>query len=250
MERLMKSKSILSDNVSDETAQPAIVQHAYLLARSIATQFQNEGSEALKRNVRWLDELETRHGCIMLLHHLEMVENSIYLGPELRRHIALKSKRALFAPNELAHSICPMDHVRVTAYHQHFYLSNGDDYQQVVKTCLKDLQGEWMVSFSVRVDSNKPYILTIFRVLGELLLLERFNGSHVSDKNPEKTERLSPREQQVLLLIAEGHSSSAIAEKLNISPLTVKTHRQALMAKLQVKNVAGLVRHAVDIKAK
>lgn len=56
---------------------------------------------------------------------------------------------------------------------------------------------------------------------------------------------LSPREREVLLLIAEGSTSKEIAARLHISVQTVETHRCNLMSKLGVHNVAGLVLCAV-----
>ncbi|HMJ05285.1 MAG TPA: response regulator transcription factor [Chthoniobacterales bacterium] len=55
---------------------------------------------------------------------------------------------------------------------------------------------------------------------------------------------LSPREQEVIRLIARGSTSKEIANKLFISAATVETHRTNLMAKLGVRNVASLVLYA------
>jgi DNA-binding NarL/FixJ family response regulator len=57
---------------------------------------------------------------------------------------------------------------------------------------------------------------------------------------------LSPREREVLKLIASGLSSKAIARELDISPKTVETHRSRLMTKLDLHSVADLVRYAVE----
>lgn len=56
---------------------------------------------------------------------------------------------------------------------------------------------------------------------------------------------LTPREREVLKLIAEGLTSSEIAEALDISLRTVQKHRTNLMEKLDVHNVAGLTRTAI-----
>ena len=56
---------------------------------------------------------------------------------------------------------------------------------------------------------------------------------------------LSPREKEVLQLIAEGHTSAEIGRLLFISEKTVEKHRTKLMEKLSVRNLAGLVRLAV-----
>ncbi|SEN07590.1 response regulator [Palleronia pelagia] len=56
---------------------------------------------------------------------------------------------------------------------------------------------------------------------------------------------LSPRERQVLHLIAEGCSNAAIAERLSVSVKTVDNHRTRLMAKLEVHSVAQLLSYAL-----
>jgi len=56
---------------------------------------------------------------------------------------------------------------------------------------------------------------------------------------------LTPRERQVLQLIAEGHSSKQIAAVLNISVNTAETHRNRILEKLDIHEVAGLVRYAI-----
>lgn len=58
-------------------------------------------------------------------------------------------------------------------------------------------------------------------------------------------ERLTPREREVLQLIAEGHTNTAIAQILKISVKTVEKHRRNLMSKLDVRNLAGLIRTAI-----
>jgi DNA-binding NarL/FixJ family response regulator len=56
---------------------------------------------------------------------------------------------------------------------------------------------------------------------------------------------LSPREKEILQLIAEEHTSSEIGKLLFISEKTVEKHRANLMEKLHVRNLAGLVRLAI-----
>jgi DNA-binding NarL/FixJ family response regulator len=60
-------------------------------------------------------------------------------------------------------------------------------------------------------------------------------------------ERLTPRQREILQLIAEGATTKAIAETLRISVKTVETHRAQLMERLAIHDVAGLVRYAVKI---
>jgi len=66
--------------------------------------------------------------------------------------------------------------------------------------------------------------------------------------NQAELPALSRREKEVLELIAEGYTNPEIAEKLFISPSTVDSHRKNLIAKLNVKNTASLVKLAVERK--
>jgi DNA-binding NarL/FixJ family response regulator len=56
---------------------------------------------------------------------------------------------------------------------------------------------------------------------------------------------LTPRQREVLELIAKGYSTKNIARSLEISAKTVESHRAQLMERLQIHDVAGLVRYAI-----
>lgn len=56
---------------------------------------------------------------------------------------------------------------------------------------------------------------------------------------------ISKRESEIITLIAEGFTNAQIAEKLFLSAHTINTHRKNIMAKLGVKNTAGIVMYAV-----
>ena len=58
---------------------------------------------------------------------------------------------------------------------------------------------------------------------------------------------LTPREQQILRLVAEGFSNKEIAEKLFISPKTVENHRTSIMSKLDLHSTIELVRYAARV---
>jgi DNA-binding NarL/FixJ family response regulator len=60
-------------------------------------------------------------------------------------------------------------------------------------------------------------------------------------------EGLSSRQTQILKLIAEGRTTKQVALQLAISVKTVETHRSALMKRIGVRDVAGLVRYAVKV---
>lgn len=62
---------------------------------------------------------------------------------------------------------------------------------------------------------------------------------------PSAADLLSPRERQILLMVARGASSSAIGEALHLSPKTVDTYRSRLMAKLGLGDIAAVVRWTI-----
>lgn len=58
-------------------------------------------------------------------------------------------------------------------------------------------------------------------------------------------ERLTPRQREVLQLIAEGNRTKEIAKRLKISAKTVEMHRTQIMDALDIHDIAGLVRYAI-----
>ena len=84
---------------------------------------------------------------------------------------------------------------------------------------------------------------------GEVYLSPGITGvviaSCMDGKADATGDPLSPRERQILQLVAEGNSSKKIARLLNISPKTAESHRYSIMRKLGIHEVAGLVRYAI-----
>ena len=64
-------------------------------------------------------------------------------------------------------------------------------------------------------------------------------------KDGVAAEPLTPRELQVLTLIAEGNTTREVAQKLNLTAKTAESYRTGVMAKLDIHETAGLVRYAV-----
>lgn len=58
-------------------------------------------------------------------------------------------------------------------------------------------------------------------------------------------DQLTPRQREILQLIAEGRSTKEIAKQLALGVKTIETHRAQLMGRLNIHNVAGLVRFAI-----
>lgn len=76
-------------------------------------------------------------------------------------------------------------------------------------------------------------------------LLDEFLAVEADSEERRPFDLLTPREREVLQLIAEGHTNTAIARMMNVTVKTVEKHRTSLMSKLKVHDVAGLVRVAI-----
>ena len=77
-------------------------------------------------------------------------------------------------------------------------------------------------------------------VVAEYLRLRQERGA---DGSPFDT--LTGREREILRLLTEGNSSKEIAADLGVSPKTIETHRANIMRKLDIHNIADLVRYAI-----
>jgi DNA-binding NarL/FixJ family response regulator len=83
----------------------------------------------------------------------------------------------------------------------------------------------------------------------------RYLGASLTDiavqgltSDADRGNTLSPRERQILVMVASGKSSAAIGEELHLSPKTVDTYRSRLMAKLKLADLPALVRWAIREK--
>lgn len=103
---------------------------------------------------------------------------------------------------------------------------------------LKDTPPEELVQAIETVNAGEAYFSpSVARIALNQYVAE-------SDSNSPLT-RLSEREREVLVQIAEGKSNKEIASHLNIGVRTVETHRERIMRKLDIHSVAGLTKFAI-----
>lgn len=104
---------------------------------------------------------------------------------------------------------------------------------------LKSDAGQLLVAAVTALAQHKPY----FTAKVSALVLEGY-------LHPETRENpaLTPREREILQLIAEGKSSKEVADTLGISVKTAETHRVNLMRKLNLRSVSEVVRYAIRNK--
>lgn len=78
------------------------------------------------------------------------------------------------------------------------------------------------------------------------ILIDSYINERRASEGKSPLEQLSPREREVLQLVAEGNSSSEIAEMLYLSVKTIETYRSRLMQKLGIKDLPSLVKFAIQ----
>jgi DNA-binding NarL/FixJ family response regulator len=105
-----------------------------------------------------------------------------------------------------------------------YLLKSSVDYQ-LIDACRAALRGEAAIFAG-----------------GARTLIRHYLNRH---PNEDRSEDLSPRELEILQLIAEGHSGRQIAEHLTISEKTVERHRSNILAKLGLTDRVQLTRYAI-----
>jgi DNA-binding NarL/FixJ family response regulator len=103
-----------------------------------------------------------------------------------------------------------------------YVLKSGAD-RDLVEACRAAMRGEPFL-----------YPAAVARLIGDLLA-----------RGDEPADPLTPRELQVVKLIAEAHTSDQIAALLTISPRTVERHRENILAKLGMRDRVELTRYAI-----
>ena len=108
---------------------------------------------------------------------------------------------------------------------------------------LKSSASDELVHAVYEIANGRKYLSS---PISEIVMENAFKPRPTSELDPLSS--LSPREKEIMQLIAEEHTSVEIAVLLSISEKTVEKHRANLMEKLHVRNLAGLVRLAVKYR--
>ena len=106
---------------------------------------------------------------------------------------------------------------------------------------LKDSAAEDLAT-ALRTVSNGGMYLSA--AIGTASVLKN-EAAEISTRNVAEGQRLTPRELQVLQLIADGKSTKGIAAVLDVSVKTIETHRKQIMDKLGIRTTAGLTKYCI-----
>jgi DNA-binding NarL/FixJ family response regulator len=98
-----------------------------------------------------------------------------------------------------------------------------------------------LIAASRSLVNHKPY----FTSRAAEILFERFVKEPAGIKNTRDVHELTPREREIVRLLAEGKSNKEVADALGISVRTAETHRANVLRKTGVTSLAGLVRYAI-----
>lgn len=104
---------------------------------------------------------------------------------------------------------------------------------------LKSDAGNALVDALKALADQKPYFTS---KISALVLQGYLNP------NTRESPTLTPREREIVQLVAEGRSTKEVADQLGISPKTAETHRTNIMRKLNIHSVSDLVRYAIRNK--
>lgn len=137
----------------------------------------------------------------------------------------------------------PESRVIILSMHSDVYNAIDSFRAGALAYVLKDSASEELIKAVEKVKSGEKYISQA--IAGELLndYMEIIKRDQPAAQDPFDT--LSAREREILKYIADGKTSKEIADKLFISVSTVKTHRNNLMKKLKVNDMASMIKAAI-----
>jgi len=124
---------------------------------------------------------------------------------------------------------------------------NDEEYVfQILKSgasgyLIKETAANELITAIESVNTGNPF----FSPLISRKIMESYLKEDEDKKARGETDKLTNREKEVLQLIAEGYTNNEIGNLMNISVKTVETHRAHIMSKLDIHDVAGLIKYAI-----
>jgi len=145
---------------------------------------------------------------------------------------------------EAARQICdvsPNTKIVILSMHENEEFLKRSLRAGAVGYLLKDATAEELFTAIKETHEGNSYLSPC---LSRTLIAEYIGTAEGTPRHSEK-QALTPREREVLQLLAEGHSNQSISDSLHLSAKTVATHRKKIMKKLQLHSIPDLVRYAI-----
>jgi DNA-binding NarL/FixJ family response regulator len=110
--------------------------------------------------------------------------------------------------------------------------------------CCTDVTGHKQALEALRqaTDKHRSVLSNLRDAVG---VIENFLRTEEPSASAKQDDRLTPRQREILHLIARGFATREIAAQLHVSTKTVESHRAQLMQRLNIHDVAGLTRYAI-----
>ncbi len=181
------------------------------------------------------DDADVRESLVMLLRRKY-------------RTLAFDSARAFLAADVNAEHSCALIDIRMAEM-------DGLQLQREIRRTMPGLpviimsgHGDVPMAVQAMKDGALEFLEKPFEKAILLGALEAaFARSATLDRPTEEPRKaLTGREKEIFDLLVEGHQNKVVAHKLGISTRTVEVHRRRIMDKLNAKNLADLVRHALS----
>lgn len=203
--------------------------------------------EIVRRGLRAL--LESHAGwqvCAEAVSGREALEKATQLKPDVVvMDISMPEMNGLEATREIL-KIAPRTEILILTMHES---------EQVVREVLEAgargyvLKTDAGRSLVAAVDSLRQHRAFFTSKVSEIVLSGYLKGrGSASENEPAARSRLTPRERQIVQLLAEGKSNKEIGQSLGISVKTAEAHRSNIMRKLDLHSISDLVRYAIRNK--
>lgn len=162
------------------------------------------------------------------------------------RTLAFESARTFLAANVSAKDSCALVDIRMPDM-------DGLQLQREIRRTMPGLpviimtgHGDVPMAVQAMKDGAVEFLEKPFEKATLLGALERALSRATGRPRQEPRKALTDREQEIFDLLVEGDQNKVVAHKLGISTRTVEVHRRHIMDKLEARNLADLVRHALS----
>lgn len=171
----------------------------------------------------------------------EAVKKAQELSPDIViMDIAMPVLNGLEATRQIKRALPDTKVLALTMYNDEEYVF------QILKSgasgyLIKETAANELITAILSIKSGNPF----FSPSISRKIMESYLNEDEDKKGKGDSDKLTNREKEVLQLIAEGYTNNEIANLMNISVKTVETHRAHVMSKLDIHDVAGLIKYAI-----